>query len=422
MPIQKALKAEHYHKPTPIQQRAIPSILAGRDILGCAQTGTGKTAAFAIPILQILSRERRVKRDPHQISALILAPTRELAVQIGESFEAYGQYLSLRTMVVYGGVSQKYQTDVLRAGVDILVATPGRLLDLISQGFVSIHHIELFVLDEADRMLDMGMVQDVKEIITQLPGKRQNMLFSATMPQGVSQLVSSILINPVKIEEKRSSSNNKSIKQTLYYVDGKDKTALLLNLMKNKSIVSALVFTRTKQRADKVTKALEQEGIKAQAIHGDKSQQARQSALNSFKNRELRVLVATDVAARGIDVEELSHVINFDLPNIPETYVHRIGRTGRAGMGGAAISFCDNQERAYLKDIEKLIAKPIEIVKNHPYPLINMVLEQNRELAKKPHRVSKGKSNSGTDIKKSAKKSTGKQLPQKGSGKNSPKR
>ncbi|MDF2889814.1 MAG: box helicase [Clostridia bacterium] len=422
MPIQKALKAEQYHKPTPIQEKAIPSILAGRDLLGCAETGTGKTAAFAIPILQSLSRERRVKRDAHQIRALILAPTRELAGQIGESFEAYGQYLSLRTMVVYGGVSQNYQTEALRAGIDILVATPGRLLDLISQGFVSIQHVEMFVLDEADRMLDMGMVQDVKKIIAQMPRKRQNMLFSATMPQGVSQLVSSILINPVKIEVNRSSSSNKLMKQELYYVDGKDKIALVIHLLKNKSIASALVFTRTKQRADHVTKALQQEGIQAQAIHGDKSQQVRQAALNSFKTRELRVLVATDVAARGIDVEELSHVINFDLPNIPETYIHRIGRTGRAGMGGVAISFCDNQERAYLKDIEKLIAKPIEMMRNHPYPLINMVLEKNRELAKKPHRASKEKPHSETGAKRTEKKSTGKKSRQKGSTKHSPKK
>ena len=395
MPIQKALKTEQYNKPTAIQERAIPSILAGRDILGCAQTGTGKTAAFAIPILQMLSRERRVKRDTREIGALILVPTRELAVQIGESFEAYGQYLSLRTMVVYGGVSQNYQTDALRAGIDILVATPGRLLDLMGQGRASIRRIEMFVLDEADRMLDMGMMQDVKKIMAHLPEKRQNMLFSATMPHGVLQLVNTILINPVKIDMKPSASSGKGIKQAVYFVDGKDKIALLLHLLKNKSIVSALVFTRTKQRADKVTKALEQEGIKAQAIHGDKSQLVRQTTLNSFKNRELRVLVATDVAARGIDVEELSHVINFDMPNIPEIYVHRIGRTGRAGLGGIAISFCDNQEKPYLKEIEKLIGKSIEAVMNHPYLLINMKLEQNRELARKSHRVPAGKKEVG---------------------------
>lgn len=384
MPIQKALKAEQYGKPTPIQEKAIPSILAGRDLLGCAQTGTGKTAAFAIPILQILSQERKTTRPAHQIRALILAPTRELAIQIKDSFEVYGQFLNLRTVVVYGGVSQNNQTDALKAGVDILVATPGRLLDLTNQGSIKLHSVELFVLDEADRMLDMGMVQDVKKIIAQLSRKRQNLLFSATMPQEVTQLAHSLLMNPVKIDVKPSTSTAMKIKQVLYFVDGKDKIALLLHLLKNKSIVSALIFTRTKQRADKVSAALQKEGIKTQAIHGDKSQSARQMALDGFKNREFRVLVATDVAARGIDVDELSHVINFDLPNIPETYVHRIGRTGRAGMAGIAMSFCDNQERPYLKDIEKLQSKPIEVIKNHPYPLMNMVLEQNRALAKKP--------------------------------------
>lgn len=396
MPIQKALKAEEYHTPTPIQVRAIPSILAGRDLLGSAQTGTGKTAAFAIPILQILSREKRDAQNIHKIKALVLAPTRELAIQIGESFKTYGKYLNLKTTVIYGGVSQGNQTDALKAGVDILVATPGRLLDLIGQGFIKINSVEMFVLDEADHMLDMGMVHDVKKIIALLPKKRQNMLFSATMPQGVSQLVSSILINPVRIEVEKNPATAKRIRETIYFVDETDKVALLIHLLKNKGIVSALVFTRTKRRADKVTKALDKEGIKAQAIHGDKSQNVRQMALNSFKNREIRVLVATDVAARGIDVDELSHVINFDLPNIPETYVHRIGRTGRAGLGGIAISFCDNQERAFLKDIEKLAGKPIEIVKTHPYPLMNMVLEQNRELAKKTHRSTTEKASSRT--------------------------
>lgn len=413
MPILKALKAEKYNKPTPIQEKAIPSILAGRDLLGCAQTGTGKTAAFAIPILQILSRERRSARGTHQISALILAPTRELAIQIGESFEAYGQYLRLKTIVIYGGVSQHYQTDALKTGVDILVTTPGRLLDLISQGYVNIRNVEMFVLDEADRMLDMGMVHDVKRIIAQLPNKRQNMLFSATMPKEVSQLVSSILIDPVRIEVENSSPTVKSIRQTLYFVDGKDKTALLIHLLKDKSIISALVFTRTKRRADKVTKALEKERIKAKAIHGDKSQVARQSALNSFKNREIRVLIATDIAARGIDVEELSHVINYDLPNIPETYVHRIGRTGRAGLGGAAISFCDNQEKAELKDIEKLISKSIEVIKTHPYPLMNMVLEQNRDFAKQSYRTSAERPSPKADSRKAGKKPTGKQWSKK---------
>jgi len=415
IPIQKALKAEQYNKPTPIQQKAIPSILAGRDLLGCAQTGSGKTAAFAIPILQILA-DRSIQKGFRPIRALILSPTRELAVQIEENFEAYGQFLNLKTMVVYGGVSQNHQIEALKAGVDILVATPGRLLDLMSQGHVSISNVEMFVLDEADRMLDMGMAQEVKKIIGQLPRKRQTMLFSATMPQGVSQLVNSVLANPVKVEVKPGASNSKSIKQSLYYVDETDKIALLIHLLKNKSLISVLVFVRTKQRADKVVKALEQAGTKVQAIHGDKSQQARQGALNSFKNRELRVLVATDVAARGIDIEELSHVINFDLPNIPETYVHRIGRTGRAGMGGHAISFCSNQERAYLKDIEKLIGKTIEVIKNHPYPLMNMVLEQNRNLAKESHRASSSKPHSKGDARKGGKTTKEKQTSKKGRG------
>lgn len=394
MPIQKALEKEQYSIPTPIQERAIPSILAGRDLLGCAQTGTGKTAAFAIPILQILSREKRTPGQNHHIRALILAPTRELAIQIGESFEAYGQYLNLKTIVVYGGVSQNQQTNALRSGVDILVATPGRLLDLISQGYIKIQHVEMFVLDEADRMLDMGMVHDVKRIIAQLPRKKQSMLFSATMPEGVSKLVDSILVNPVRIEVKKRASTEKGIKQVVYFVDGKDKVSLLAHLLQNKSLISVLVFVRTKHKADRVAKALVKEGIKAQAIHGDKSQLARQSALNGFKNREFRVLVATDVAARGIDVEELSHVINFDLPNIPETYVHRIGRTGRAGKGGVAISFCDNQEKPYLKDIEKLLSKFIEVVRDHPYPLMNMVLEQNRAMEKNHPKAPNRKENS----------------------------
>jgi ATP-dependent RNA helicase RhlE len=285
---------------------------------------------------------------------------------------------------------------------------------LISQKQVNIRNVEMFVLDEADRMLDMGMVNDVKKIISHLPQKRQNMLFSATMPQGVSQLVNSILIDPVRIEVEQNSSTVKSIKQAVYFVDGVDKTALLIHLLKNKAIVSALVFTRTKRRADKVTKSLEKEGIKSQAIHGDKSQNLRQAALNGFKSRQLRVLVATDVAARGIDVEELSHVINYDLPNVPETYIHRIGRTGRAGLGGTAISFCDNQEKPDLRNIEKLTAKSIEIIKSHPYPLMNMVLEQNRDLANRPHRASTERTGPKLDTRRDGKKPAGKQLPKKG--------
>ena len=422
LPIQKALKTEEYDKPTPIQERAIPSILAGRDIIGSAQTGTGKTAAFAIPILQILARNKDIVRDARQIRALILAPTRELAIQIGESFEAYGRYLSLVTTVIYGGVSQGSQTSALRSGVDILVATPGRLLDLIGQRYVNIHHVEMFVLDEADRMLDMGMIHDVKRIIAQLPTKKQCLLFSATMPHGVSDLINSILTNPVKIEVEATSSTVESIKQEVYYVDGVDKVDLLIHLLKNKEIVSALVFTRTKRRADKVSKALEKEGIKCKAIHGDKSQNSRQAALTSFKNREIRVLVATDVAARGIDVDELSHVINFDLPNISETYVHRIGRTGRAGFGGVAISFCDNEEREFLADIEKLINKKIEIIKDHPYPLMNVVLEHNRQLANIVHRPSGERVTPKVDTRRAGKKPVERQWPKKSRAKNTSQR
>ena len=422
LPIQKALKTEEYDKPTPIQERAIPSILAGRDIIGSAQTGTGKTAAFAIPILQILARNKDIVRDARQIRALILAPTRELAIQIGESFEAYGRYLSLVTTVIYGGVSQGSQTSALRSGVDILVATPGRLLDLIGQRYVNIHHVEMFVLDEADRMLDMGMIHDVKRIIAQLPTKKQCLLFSATMPNGVSDLINSILTNPVKIEVEATSSTVESIKQEVYYVDGVDKVDLLIHLLKNKEIVSALVFTRTKRRADKVSKALEKEGIKCKAIHGDKSQNSRQAALTSFKNREIRVLVATDVAARGIDVDELSHVINFDLPNISETYVHRIGRTGRAGFGGVAISFCDNEEREFLTDIEKLINKKIEIIKDHPYPLMNVVLEHNRQLANIVHRPSGERVTPKVDTRRAGKKPVERQWPKKSRAKNTSQR
>lgn len=408
MPIQKALKTEGYDQATPIQEKAIPSILAGRDLLGCARTGTGKTAAFAIPILQKLYLKRKGPRDTHNLRALILAPTRELAVQIGESFKTYGQYLNLKTIVVFGGVSQNHQIDELNAGADILVATPGRLLDLIGQGSISIRNVEIFVLDEADRMLDIEMVHDVERIIAHLPEKRQNMLFSATMPQGVSQLVNSILVTPVRIKLEPESSDTKSIRQVVYFVDERDKILLLIHLLKNNSISSALVFTRTKKRADKVFKSLKEERIKTEAIHGDKSQSVRQATLDSFKNREFRVLVATDVAARGIDVEGLSHVINFDLPNIPETYVHRIGRTGRAGRGGFALSFCNPQEKAYLKDIQKLIPKPIRAIQDHPYSLMDLALDWNKGSAKTPRkppsRKPVSKSGSGRNGKKSTRK------------------
>ena len=333
----KALKAEGYEVPTPIQERAIPAILAGRDLLGCAQTGTGKTAAFGIPLLQILSRERTGEKDPRTIKALILEPTRELAVQTGEGLSAYGRYTRIKHTVIFGGVSQVPQTKALSAGVDILVATPGRLLDLMGQGYVKLDHIKLFVLDEADRMLDMGFIHDMKKIMAQLPAAKQTLLFSATMPPEIKSMVDSVLSNPVKVEVTPVSS-----------------------------VDSVLVFTRTKHGADNVVRNLAKARITAQAIHGNKSQIARQIALNNFKSKRTRVLVATDIAARGIDIKELPYVINFDLPNIPETYVHRIGRTGRAGMGGTALSFCDNEEKAYLRDIQRLISRKIPVIEAQP--------------------------------------------------------
>ena len=368
-PILKALTAEGYTTPTPIQAQSIPLILERRDLLGCAQTGTGKTAAFAIPILQLLYQEKRDDRGPRTIKVLILTPTRELAIQIDESFAAYGKFTGLTHTVIFGGVSQLNQTNILRRGVDILVATPGRLLDLISQGFIDLRHLKIFVLDEADRMLDMGFIHDVKRIITKLPAKRQTLFFSATMPPEIQKLANVLLTNPAKVEVTPASSTVDAIEQSLYFVDKKDKPSLLLHLLKNEEIVTALIFTRTKHGADKVVKFLHHAHITAAAIHGNKSQNARQNALGNFKSGKTRVLVATDIAARGIDIDELSHVINFDLPNVPETYVHRIGRTGRAGKTGIAISFCDTDEREELRDIQKLIGKPVPVVSDHPYPL-----------------------------------------------------
>lgn len=363
-PLLKALQTEGYSNPTPIQQKAIPYILAQRDLLGCAQTGTGKTAAFSIPLLQLLSGQPSTSKT---IRALILTPTRELAIQIDESIKAYGRFLPLKSLVIFGGVPQKSQTDALRSGIDILVATPGRLLDLISQKYIRLNNVGFFVLDEADRMLDMGFVHDVKKIITLLPLDRQTLLFSATMPEEIRQLASGILKNPAKVEVTPVSSTAETITQSVYHVDKKDKKSLLIHLLKDKSIRTALVFTRTKHGADKVAKDLNRSGIQADAIHGNKSQVARQRALHNFKSQVTRVLVATDIAARGIDVEELSHVINYELPNVAETYVHRIGRTGRAGSTGIALSFCDHEEKPYLQDIHKLISKHIPVVSEHPF-------------------------------------------------------
>ena len=368
-PILKALSTEGYTIPTPIQAQSIPLILEQRDLLGCAQTGTGKTAAFAIPILQLLYKNRGEERGPHKIKVLILTPTRELAIQIDESFAAYGKYTGLSHTVIFGGVSQLHQTNILRRGVDILVATPGRLLDLISQGFIDLKFLKIFVLDEADRMLDMGFIHDVKRIITKLPAKRQTLFFSATMPPEIQKLANVLLTNPAKVEVTPASSTVDAIDQSLYYVGKADKPSLLLHLLRDEKIITALVFTRTKHGADKVVKFLHRSHITAAAIHGNKSQNARQHALSTFKSGGLRVLVATDIAARGIDIDDLSHVINFELPNVPETYVHRIGRTGRAGNTGIAISFCDADERGELKDIQKLIGISIPVIHEHPYPI-----------------------------------------------------
>jgi len=368
-PILRALKTEGYTTPTPIQQQAIPIVLQGRDLLGCAQTGTGKTAAFAIPTLQILYNDKLQHKEQKTIKTLILTPTRELAIQINESFAAYGKHTGLKHTVIFGGVSQNPQVDTLRRGVDILTATPGRLLDLMNQGYIRLDHIKILILDEADRMLDMGFVHDVKKIIAKVPAKRQTLFFSATMPKEIQQLADSILNRPEKIEVTPVSSTADTIQQELYYVEKNDKRSLLAHILKDRDIKTALVFTRTKHGADKVVKDLHKIGVTAEAIHGNKSQNARQRALANFKARTTRVLIATDIAARGIDIDELTHVINYEIPNIPETYVHRIGRTGRAGANGIAFTFCDQEEVAFLKDIHKLIGKEIPVNEAHPYPM-----------------------------------------------------
>ena len=366
-PILAALKEQGYEAPSPIQEQAIPPALAGRDVLGCAQTGTGKTCAFASPILQRLSEART---PDHRLRALILTPTRELAIQIGESFAAYGAHLSLRHTVIFGGVGQNPQVEALGRGVDILVATPGRLMDLYQQGFVRLEDLEIFVLDEADRMLDMGFIHDVKKILKWLPAKKQTMLFSATMPPEIAALVNSLLHDPAQVAVDPVSSPVEAIRQSVYFVDKCNKTKLLALLIGQLEVKNALVFTRTKHGANKVARDLGKEGITAAAIHGNKSQTARQQALSDFKAGRIRCLVATDIAARGLDIEDLSHVFNYNLPEVPETYVHRIGRTGRAGREGVAVSFCDFGEKPLLKDIEKLIGRTVPAVEDHPFPMV----------------------------------------------------
>ena len=365
-PILNALDTLGYTQPTPIQEQAIPIILSGNDIMGCAQTGTGKTAAFAIPILQNLTKNPRPD-GKRKIRCLILTPTRELAIQIEENIKEYGRNLDQRHAVIFGGVSQVKQVNQLKNGVDILVATPGRLLDLQQQGCIDLRHLEIFVLDEADRMLDMGFIHDVKKILKLIPSKRQTLFFSATMPKEIKTLASTILTNPKQVIVTPVSSTAETISQELYYISTSEKKNLLLHILDQQKVPSILVFSRTKHGADRIVKILAKANVTAAAIHGNKSQNQRQNALNGFKTNQLRVLVATDIAARGIDIDELALVINYDIPNVAETYVHRIGRTGRAGSSGKAISFCDQEERAYIKDIQKLIGLQIPVVKSHPF-------------------------------------------------------
>ena len=357
-PILKALEEKGYTRPTPIQEKAIIPALTNRDILGLAQTGTGKTAAFSLPIIQQLYLNK-VSGKKREIRALILTPTRELAIQINDSLNDYTQYTGIRHCVIYGGVKQKAQTDELKTGIDILVATPGRLLDLINQGFINLDSIRHFVLDEADRMLDMGFIHDIKRLLPKLPKEKQTLFFSATMPSTIASLSRSILRDPLKVEVTPASSVIDTIKQYLYFVEKQEKKDLLINLLKKDKKQSVLVFSRTKHGADKIARLLCKAGIGSEAIHGNKSQNARQRALNNFKSQKTRVLIATDIAARGIDVDQLELVINYDLPDVPETYVHRIGRTGRAGNSGTALTFCSAEENAMLNDIQKLTGKKL---------------------------------------------------------------
>jgi ATP-dependent RNA helicase RhlE len=365
--IQKAVYELGYLEPTPIQEQSIPAVLQGHDLIGCAQTGTGKTAAFAIPIIHQLHRIVGSSKKSKQIRCLVVTPTRELAVQIGQNFDQYGKYTNLTSLTIFGGVSQVPQVDMLRSGIDILIATPGRLLDLNKQGYIDLDHLHCLVLDEADQMLDMGFINDVKKIVKLTPDNRQTLLFSATMPMAIRELSEMFLKDPVSVTVSPVSSTAEKVEQRVYFVDKSEKRNLLHHLITKENLSDVLVFSRTKHGADNVVKSLRNKGVAAEAIHGDKSQNARQRVLDAFKAKEVGVLVATDIAARGIDIDLLPYVINFDLPNIPETYVHRIGRTGRAGHGGIAISFCGKDEAPYWKDIQKLIKVDVEVIKDHPY-------------------------------------------------------
>ncbi len=367
-PIIKALKKEKYVEPTAIQQKAIPFILNRNDVLGSAQTGTGKTAAFAIPILQHLYLDRMKNNKSRKINALVISPTRELAIQIGESFTTYGKFTGLKNTVIFGGVPERAQKEAIRRGAEVLVATPGRLLDLVEQGFINLDNVKYFVLDEADRMLDMGFIHDIRKIIAKLPTKRQSLFFSATMPKNIVELSRKILRNPKKVEVNPVSSTAETIQQYLYYTNKASKKDLLIHILKDQEMDQVLLFSRTKHGADKIVRNLKKQKITSAAIHGDKSQNQRQKALVQFKKGEIRVLVATDIAARGIDIDKLKYIINYDIPNIAETYVHRIGRSGRAGEEGTAISICEPEENAFVKDIEKLIKQKIQLVEENPFP------------------------------------------------------
>ena len=395
-PLQRAVAAAGYEIPTPIQTQAIPHLLAGRDVMGCAQTGTGKTAAFALPILDRLSRtpRRPGSRGPR---ALILTPTRELAIQINEGFATYGRHVAIKSAVIFGGVGQNPQVEALRRNTDIIVATPGRLLDLMEQRHAPLDAVEIFVLDEADRMLDMGFIEPIRRIVSKLPGKRQNLMFSATMPDEIQKLANKILVDPIKVAVTPVSSTAENVRQWVLHVERGNKRALLKEVLRDPAMSRVLVFTRTKHGANKVAEELDRKGVSSAAIHGNKSQNARQQALEAFKSGRVRVLVATDIAARGIDVDGVTHVINFEIPDEPESYVHRIGRTARAGASGVALSFCDADERGSFRDIERLIRAQVPVVTDHPFVGVAAPADEPRERSSfgRPGRPAYGRSRSG---------------------------
>ncbi len=422
-PLLRAISEEGYHTPTPIQKQTIPKILSRKDILGCAQTGTGKTAAFALPILQMIQQKDIPGQDKPVLRSLIITPTRELAIQINESFATYGKYTDIKHAVIFGGVNQAQQVEQLAKGVNILVATPGRLLDLMQQGYISLADIRLFVLDEADRMLDMGFIHDVRKVIAELPKKRQSLFFSATMPTNVRKLANTILTQPAEVSVTPVSSTADTVEQQLYYTNKRDKQRLLIHILKSQQIDHALIFARTKHGSDRLSKTLNKNGIQAASIHGDKAQNTRQKALGRFKDRSIKVLVATDIASRGIDIDKLTHVINYEIPNEPEIYVHRIGRSGRAGEEGLAISLCEPEENAYVTDIQKLIKKNIPVVQDHPFPQTDkpMTPEEKKEWLKEKAERRREFFENRRQKKKEKNKSNGQRTPAKSKPKRKPK-